>query len=81
MNKEGFIAILKEELEMEDVEFGSLTRFDSLEIWDSMSRLILISLVDERFQVQLKDVDFQRILTLNDLVEKIGEDRFESLLN
>jgi len=81
MNKEGFIAILKEELEMEDVEFDSLTRFDSLEIWDSMSRLILISLVDERFQVQLKDGDFQRILTLNDLVEKIGEDRFESLLN
>ncbi len=79
MNKDGFISIIKEELEIEEVEFNSLTRFDSLESWDSMSRLILISLVDENFQIQLKDSDFQILLTFNDLVKRIGEDRFESM--
>lgn len=79
MNKDGFIAIIIEELELEEVEFNNLTRFDSLKIWDSMSRLILISLVDENFQIQLKDSDFQKMPTFNDLVIKIGEERFESL--
>lgn len=79
MKKERFISIIKEELEIDEAEFNSLTRFDSLEFWDSMSRLILISLADENFQIQLRDSDFQSIQTINDLVKKIGEDRFEEL--
>lgn len=80
MNKEGFIAVIKEELEIEDVELNDGTRFDSLEIWDSMSRLILISLVDEQFHLQLKDSDFKNMPTFKDLIIKIGEDRFEDSL-
>jgi len=78
MNIKEFTAMLQEELEVEGVELSNETRFDSLEIWDSMAVLVLISLVDEKFQIQMKAEDFKSIPRLGDLVRTIGIDRFDN---
>ncbi|BAX82623.1 acyl carrier protein [Labilibaculum antarcticum] len=76
MKENDFILKIKEELEI-DEPLSTKTRFDSLEIWDSMARLILISLVDEQFQIQMNAEDFKVLLTPEDLINKIGVDHFD----
>ncbi|MBI9064244.1 MAG: hypothetical protein JEZ14_19830 [Marinilabiliaceae bacterium] len=75
MKENDFIINIKEELEIEE-PFSRKTRFDSLEIWDSVARLVLISLVDEQFRIQMNAKDFEVLLTPEDLINKIGVDRF-----
>ncbi|WP_289054510.1 acyl carrier protein [Carboxylicivirga marina] len=77
MKKEEFIEIIKEELEI-DEQVNLDTRFDSLEIWDSVARLVLISLIDEQFQMQISADELKQLLTPADLINKVGLSRFEN---
>nr|WP_321451527.1 acyl carrier protein [uncultured Carboxylicivirga sp.] len=78
MKVDEFITVVREELEVEDQELNIDTKFDTLDIWDSVARLVLISLVDEKFQMQIKADDFKSIGTLDDLMALIGKDKFEA---
>jgi acyl carrier protein len=78
MKKEEFIEIIKEELEIEEQNFNLDTRFDSLEMWDSVARLVLISLVDEKFQMQISADELKLLSTPADLINKVGSSHFEN---
>jgi len=62
-----FLETIKEALEVENVEVkwdDSLSDFDS---WDSMSRLSLVALLDENFEVEVADAEFDETETVQDL--------------
>jgi acyl carrier protein len=65
--KEKFLETIKEALEIEEVEVkleDNLADFDS---WDSISRLSLIALLDENFEVEIADAEFEETETVGDL--------------
>jgi len=62
-----FLETIKEALEVDDLEVkleDNLADFDS---WDSISRLSLIALLDENFEVEVADAEFDETETVGDL--------------
>jgi acyl carrier protein len=39
--------------------------------WDSMSRLSLIALLDEHFEIEISDDEFENMTTVQDLYDKV----------
>ena len=65
--KDKFLETIKEALEVDDLEVkleDNLADFDS---WDSISRLSLIALLDENFEVEVADAEFDETETVGDL--------------
>lgn len=63
--KEKLIEILNESLEIESANLDdNLTDYDN---WDSLTRLSLIALIDEHFEVQFSDQEFNEFETGEDL--------------
>lgn len=77
MTKTEFIDLFAERLQVKNSNLKEETRLDSLEEWDSWNRLELMTMVDESFQVNLTAQDLNEIITLKDLIKKIGEQKFE----
>lgn len=65
--KEQLIAIVKEALELENEQVTLTDHLSSYESWDSLGRLSLIALIDESFDVQFSDEEFNSFETINDL--------------
>lgn len=65
MNK--VIEVLIEALEIENKEVKLTDNFKEYPEWDSLSRLSLIALMDEEFEIQIDDDTFKKI----DSVEKL----------
>jgi|TARA_B110000114_G_C14936136_1_gene334432 acyl carrier protein len=61
------INIVKEALDIEEETIDLNTQFDSLDTWDSLGKLSLIALIDESFNVQISDKEFNSFETLDDL--------------
>ena len=61
------INIVKEALDIEEETIDLKTQFDSLDTWDSLGKLSLIALIDESFNVQISDKEFNSFETLDDL--------------
>jgi acyl carrier protein len=57
--------------ETEKLEMDQNTDFKSLDEWDSMTSLMLIAMVDEKYGKQIKGDDIKECLTLQDLFERI----------
>jgi acyl carrier protein len=57
--------------ETEKLEVNQNTDFKSLDEWDSMTSLMLIAMVDEKYGKQIKGDDIKECLTLQDLFERI----------
>jgi acyl carrier protein len=77
MTKTEFIDLFAERLQVKNINLTEETRLDSLEEWDSWNRLELMTMVDESFQVILTAQDLNEIITLKDLMQKIGEQKIE----
>lgn len=77
MTKTEFIDLFAERLQVKTNNLTEETRLDSLEEWDSWNRLELMTMVDDSFQVNLTAQDLNEIITLKDLIKKIGEQKFE----
>lgn len=75
MNIADFTSQLQEELELE-IDLTPETDLSQLEEWDSMSAMILIGFVSDKFGVLLNGDDISQITTVNSLIAKIGEDKF-----
>ncbi|HCA07571.1 acyl carrier protein [Chryseobacterium sp.] len=75
MTKQEFLAELKENLEIES-EFNFDTKLQELEEWDSMTAMVLIGYVSENFDTVLTSDDIESFNTVNDIIEKIGLDKF-----
>tara|TARA_Y100000766_G_C18537796_1_gene426814 strand:+ start:367 stop:597 length:231 start_codon:yes stop_codon:yes gene_type:complete len=75
MQKQEFIDLILQELG-EKTKAVSTTKLRSLEVWDSMSSLVLISLVDEYFEVILSSEEINKFTTFQDVLNAVGEDKF-----
>lgn len=65
--KEQLITIVKEALDLEDETVVITDEFQSFDTWDSLGRLSLIALIDEHFDLQLSDDEFNSFITIEDL--------------
>lgn len=75
MEKSVFLSRLQEELEFES-ELKINTNIKDLEEWDSMAAMVLIGFVSDEFGMTLNADDIQAITTIESLIEKIGQDKF-----
>jgi acyl carrier protein len=75
MKKSEFLYRLQEELELESV-LEINTNIKDLEEWDSMTAMVLIGFVSDEFGMTLNASDIEVITTIESLIEKIGQDKF-----
>ena len=68
---EKFISTFKEALQIEDREISLEDKFRDYEEWDSLSRLSLIAALDEQFNLQIEDKDFEQLITVGDLLGEV----------
>ena len=69
--KERFLASFKEALQIEDREIALEDVFRNYEEWDSLGRLSLIAALDEEFNLQIEDKEFEKLLTVGDLLNEV----------
>ena len=75
MEKSVFLSRLQEELEFE-AELELNTNIKDLDEWDSMAAMVLIGFVSDEFGMTLNADDIEAISTIESLIEKIGQDKF-----
>jgi acyl carrier protein len=78
MTKQEFIDLFVEELEIEDTEVSFDTELNALDEWDSMGHMIIIGLVSDNFNLKLTSDDLKKLSSINDIIDKIGADKFEA---
>ena len=66
---EKLMTIVKEALELQHVELNDF--LDSYDSWDSLGRLSLIALIDEHFDVQISDKEFNEFETVSDVLNSL----------
>lgn len=75
MEKSVFLSRLQEELEFDSV-LEIDTNIKDLDDWDSMAAMVLIGFVSNEFGMTLNADDIAAITTIESLIEKIGQDKF-----
>lgn len=69
--KERFLASFKEALQIEDWEIGLEDVFRDYEEWNSLGRLSLIAALDEEFNLQIEDKEFEKLVTVGDILTTV----------
>jgi acyl carrier protein len=69
--KEKFLNAFKEALEIEEDNVEMSDVMSDFDTWDSMSRLSLIALLDEHFEIEISDDEFENMTTVQDLYDKV----------
>jgi len=69
--KEKFLASFKEALQIEDREILLDDVFRDYEEWDSLGRLSLIAALDEEFDLQIEDKEFEKLTTVGDILQEV----------
>lgn len=69
--KEFFLASFKEALQIENREVLATDVFRDYDEWDSLSRLSLIAALDEKYDLQIEDKEFEQLVTVADLMEVV----------
>ncbi|MCX6970127.1 MAG: acyl carrier protein [Verrucomicrobia bacterium] len=77
MTKSNFLILFAERLQIANKNLTIETELKSLEEWDSWNALELMTLVDETFGVTLTAKDLATIETFEDLITKIGIEKFD----
>jgi acyl carrier protein len=77
MTTEKFVQLLKENLENESQQVILQTKLREIEGYDSMAVLTIIAMVDEHFAKKVTAQDFQKLTTVQSLIDLIGKERFE----
>lgn len=65
--KQKFLDTIKEALEVDDIEINLEDKLADFDSWDSMSRLSLVALLDENFEVEVADAEFDKTESVEDL--------------
>lgn len=71
--KEQFLATFTEALQIEGRAVGMEDAFRDYEEWDSLGRLSLIAALDEQFNLQIEDKDFEQLITVGDLLQAVEQ--------
>lgn len=69
--KKKFLNAFKEALEIEEDKVEMSDVMSDFDTWDSMSRLSLIALLDEHFEIEISDDEFENMTTVQDLYDKV----------
>jgi acyl carrier protein len=69
--REKFLTSFKEALEIEDREVSATDIFREYAEWDSLSRLSLIAALDEDYDLQIEDKEFEKLVTVGDLMNVV----------
>lgn len=69
--KDKFLDVFKEALEADDKDVKLSDSFRDYEEWDSLAQLSLIAALDEEFGVEIEDADFQKLITVDDLLKAV----------
>ena len=69
--KEKLLFSLKEALQIENREITLEDIFRDYEEWDSLGRLSLIASLDEEFDLQIENKDFESLITVGDLLKAV----------
>jgi acyl carrier protein len=77
MKKEDFFSNLQDQLDIDSVKISEDTIFKNLEEWDSMTSMLLVGYISEAFNLDLNENDLKEITTVESLMKKIGEERFD----
>lgn len=78
IKKEKFIQNLKETLEINDDKVITVdTNLADLEEYDSLSVLVIVTMIEKEYKKQISSSDFEKITTVNSLMELIGKEYFE----
>ena len=64
--EEKFIELFKEALEMED-EVKMEDEFREYDVWDSLTYLSVIAMMDDEYDVQIEEAEFKKLRTVQDL--------------
>lgn len=76
MKKEEFIKIVLDELGEDGALASEDTNLRSLEMWDSMASLIVVSAVDDCFGIAFTSEQIDGFKTFGDIINAIGDDKF-----
>jgi len=71
MNKEKFIELFQETLEIEEQEVKMDDKFRDYEEWDSLSVLALLAMLNEEYDIVIPRNEFEKLITVKDIVEYI----------
>lgn len=64
--EEKFIELFKEAIEMED-EVKMEDEFREYDVWDSLTYLSVIAMMDDEYDVQIEEAEFKKLRTVQDL--------------
>ena len=73
MNKEKFVELFAEILEIEDFEVSMEDKFRDYEEWDSLAILSVLAMINEEFNIILKREELDKLTTIKELYEFISE--------
>ena len=76
MNIHEFVEQLQEELEFE-TKLSLDTYIKELEEWDSLSAMVLIGFVSQKFKLIITAKDIESFTSLHSIVDFIGIDKFD----
>lgn len=71
--EERIISALKEAMDNEELDIRLTDNFRDYEDWDSLSYLSMIAVLDEEFGVEIEDEEFEKLVTVEDLVDTVEE--------
>lgn len=77
MKRQEFIDLLLIELGETETLANENTVLKSLEVWDSMASLVLISCIDSNFSVTLTSEKIEELNTFKEVIEAVGVHNFE----
>ena len=75
MDKQKFIELFKETIDMEDKEITGDVVFRELEEWDSLALLSVIAMIDDEYDIIIQGNDFKSLNTLNDIMTYINDNK------
>lgn len=68
MELQDFIEKFAEAIEVEDVNtLSGNTEFRSLDEWSSLATLSVIAMLDEEYDIQIENVEFRELKTIEDI--------------
>lgn len=76
MKIDEFCKLLKDEFKEKEEIFPE-TKFKTLENYGSLSAVMLLQLVEDKFDVKINPRSFRSVHTVNDLIAAIGVDKFD----
>jgi acyl carrier protein len=65
------LAIVRDVIDDEDIEFGLDTPFSQVPGWDSLNNMHIIVRLEKKTGVEFHQSDFQTITTIGDLVDAV----------